>query len=340
LSVGADNSFEISAPDGSGVVPQPANVETQEAAEGVLAPNGRFLVTTTGKLMRFSGDDLFFTGDSVPLRSGQTVAALADHDRAVITVGIGDPATYPVYATPFGQPSIRLGEADSVAGDPQQTGVIASVGSSQLPNPGAAGFPNGNPEFPMMDVRVELRDSGHPTVLIARAAQLNAALHQPPSTPVRIVVVSSPSGQLFALEVIPAVIPAGFDALSEDVVVVDRHGTIVGRASGLHGTVSWSPDGQSLAYPQVVAGHLDIAIWTIGHQPELHQGPMADNLSRPTCLWAPTGRVVLCVVAGDPTQRSVTWLLARRHRFHVATYTGPLLPLAWLPGPTRNPTIR
>jgi hypothetical protein len=107
----------------------------------------------------------------------------------------------------------------------------------------------------------------------------------------------------------------------------------VGTAAGLHGTVVWSPDGQSLAFPQLVPPHLDIVIWTIGDQPELYQGPMAVNGSRPTCLWAPTGRAVLCAVTRNPGQGSATWLVARRYIFQVATYTGPLLPLAWLPGP-------
>jgi hypothetical protein len=295
----------------------------------VLAANGRYLLTPAGKLMRLRGDGFFFTGDSVTLRPGQTVAALADQNRAVITVGAGGPGAYPVYATHFGQLSLGLGEADSVAGDPQQTGVIVSVGTSQLPNAEAAGFPNGNRGFPMMDVRVELRDAGHPGVLLDRAAQLLAALGQPPSTPVQIVVVPSPSGQLFALEVTPA----SFGAPWEGVVVVNRRGTMVGTAAGLHGTVVWSPDGQSLAYPQLAPPHLDIVMWTIGEQPELYQGPMAVNGSRPTCLWAPTGQAVLCAVTGAPGHTRATWLVARRYRFQVATYTGPLLPLAWLPGP-------
>jgi hypothetical protein len=113
----------------------------------------------------------------------------------------------------------------------------------------------------------------------------------------------------------------------------------VGIAGGLHGTVGWSPDGQSLAYPQVAAGHLDIAVWTIGRQPERHQGPTAVNGSRLTCLWAPTGRAVLCVVTGY-TERSATWLVARRDRFHVDTYKGRFWPLAWLPGPTPRPDHR
>jgi hypothetical protein len=191
LSVGADGRFETSAPDGTGLVTLPGNVLTQDSAEVVLAASGRYLVTTTGKLMRLSGDGFFFTGSAVALRPGQTVAALADENRAVIIVGIGHPASYPVYATHFGQPSISLGEADGVSGDPQQIGVIVSVGSAQLPTPGAAGFPNGNQDSPMMDVRVELRDAGEPTVLLDRASQLNGALHQPPDTPVHISVAQA-----------------------------------------------------------------------------------------------------------------------------------------------------
>jgi hypothetical protein len=119
-------------------------------------------------------------------------------------------------------------------------------------------------------------------------------------------------------------------------VVVDRHGASRGTAEGLSGTVSWSPDGQRLAYPQIAAGHLDIAIWTIGHQPEVHQGPMAVNGSTPTCIWAPTGRAVLCAVTSDPTRRGATWMVVGRHRFHVATHTVPFLPLAWLPDHTHR----
>jgi hypothetical protein len=333
LSVRADGKFEISAPDGRAVVTPAGNVLTHDAAQVVLAADGRYLATRSGQLMRLRGDGAFYTSKAIAVRPGQRVAALTDQSRAVITVGSGDPVTYPVYATRFGQPSISLGEADSVAGDPQQTGVIASVGLTQFPDPGAAGSPAGIPAFPMMDARVELRDAGQPTVVLDRATQLNAALHQPPTTPVQIVAVPSPSGQRFALEVTPA----SFNPPWEGVVVVDRHGTILGTTAGLQGTVSWSPDGQSLAYTQLTGPHLDIVIWTIGHQPELHQGPIAVNASKPSCVWAPTGQAVLCFVTGNHTQHSATWIVAQRHRFHVATYTGPFLPLAWLAGPAPKP---
>jgi hypothetical protein len=113
----------------------------------------------------------------------------------------------------------------------------------------------------------------------------------------------------------------------------------VGAAADLYGTVSWSPDGQSLAYPQIVARHADIAIWTIGRQPELHQGPIAVNSALPSCLWAPTGRAVLCVDTRDG-EKSPTWLVVRRQRFHVATHRGPFLPLAWLPVQPPNSITR
>jgi hypothetical protein len=332
LSVGADGRFEISAPDGRDAAPALGHGPTHDAAQVVLATDDRYLVTQTGKLMLLRGDGVFFTGDAIPLRPGQSITALADHNRAVITIGGGDAATYPVYATRFGKPPMGLGEADSVAGDPQQTGVIVSVGSTQLPN-GETALPGGNLAFPLMDDRVELRDAGHHTVLLDRADQLNLALHQPPSTPIQIVAVPSPSGQLLALEVTPA----SFDPPWKGVVVVDRHGSILGTAAGLNGTVSWSPDSQRLAYLQIAAGHLDIAIWTMGHQPELHQGPITVVGSPVTCVWAPTGRAVLCALNGSHTHRSATWLVAQRHRFHVATYTGPFLPLAWLAGPTPKP---
>jgi len=333
LSLGADGRFEMSSPDGRHVVTAAGLVQIGNPARVVLAADGSYLITATGQLIHLSGGDVVVTGRSVLVRRGQIVTGLAAHNRAVIIVGGGNPATYPVYATPFGQPSISLGYADSVAGDPQQTGVIVSVGESQLINPGAAGFPGASRDFTMMDVRVELRDAGRPTVVLDRAAQLNAALRQPPNTPLQILVVPSPTGELFALEATPATSGSPWDG----VIVVDRQGTILGAGADLQGFVSWSPNGQSLAYPEMTDGHLDIAVWTIGHQTELYQGPKAVSGSGHRCLWAPTGDAVLCVAATVPRERT-RWLVARLHRTNVTTYAGSLLPLAWLPAPRHKPS--
>jgi hypothetical protein len=99
----------------------------------MFAADGRDLLTGTGVLMRLSSSGLVPTGVSVLLPRGQRVVGLTDGDRGVVTIGAGPPGRHPVDVTVFGQRSVSLGDADAVAGDPEQAGVVASLASSQLP---------------------------------------------------------------------------------------------------------------------------------------------------------------------------------------------------------------
>jgi hypothetical protein len=186
--------------------------------------------------------------------------------------------------------------------------------------------------FPYTDTLVELRDVGRAGVVLDRASELDHALQLPASTPVQIVVVPSPSGQEFALEVSPA---GYYSPFWEDVVVVDRKGAVLGTAKGLDGSVSWSFDSRALAYPEITANHVDIAMWTIGTNPVRKLGPTMSGAligyAGFDCLWAPMSAAVLCAIHGDVGDHRTPWVVASERQRHVAIHAGPLQPLEWLP---------
>jgi hypothetical protein len=333
LSVGANGQAQTSAPDGRGVASSPAILPRAAAVGAVFAPDGHYLVSSSGVVMRLDGDAFVRTGVSVPLGGAQTVAGFADGDRAVVTIGSGSDASYPVYVRVFGQQPVNLGRADAVAGDPERAGAVVSIASSQATNQPSAGGQQAGLAFPLMDTRVEMRDVGRPKIVLERASQLDAALDLPSDSPIQIRIVPSPTGQRFALEVTPSY----YSPPWEDLVIVNRHGDIEGTAEGLSSDVTWSRDGRALAYPVVNRGHLDITMWTIGARPLLKEGPRVDQKIVEylgiSCLWAPTGSAVLCVVHGKDTREEAPWLVASQRHTHLSTYAGQLFPLAWLSSP-------
>jgi hypothetical protein len=337
LSVGKNDWAQTSAPDGSSVARLSADVPLSEVASAVFGPNGHDLVTSAGALLRLEGGRVLKTATSVRVPVGQTIAALADRDQAVVTVGSRSAASSPVYITIFGQRPVSLGAADTVAGDPLRAGAVVSVSSSQISSGVSA--PDAQVAVaPHMDVAVELRDLGHPPVVLDSAAQLTEALNLPTNAPIQILIAPSPSGERFALEVTSANF---YSSPWDDVVVVDRHGIILGTAQGLGGSVSWAPSSEALAYPELVAGHLDIVMWTLGGSPMLKQGPRMDQGSfrylGTTCLWDPTSTGVLCALDGTDRKQTAPWLVATEPRSHLTTYIGSILPFQWLPGPVPNP---
>jgi hypothetical protein len=338
LSVGKNGLAQTSAPDGSSVARLSADLPLSEVVSAVFGPNGHDLVTSAGALLRLEGGRVFRTESSIPVPAGQSIAALADQDQAVITVGPRSPASSPVYVTVFGQRPVRLGDADAVAGDPLGPGAVVSVASSD----GSYGVSVPDSQValanPQVDIGVELRDLGHRAVVLDSGAQLKEALNLPPATPIQILIAPSPSGQRIALEVSSANF---YSSPWDDVVIVDRHGTILGTAQGLGGRVSWAPNSEALAYPEIVAGHLDIVMWTLGGSPTPKQGPRINQASfqylGTACLWAPTSTAVLCALDGTDRNETAPWLIATESDSRLTTYIGSILPLQWLPGPVPNP---
>lgn len=110
-------------------------------------------------------------------------APFADHDRELLAL---TPNNYGPYtdnqASEISLASGRstsFGTADDIAGDPRARGMSVSVGTKVSLADQAK-----NENFP--GARVELRDAGRPTVLLATAAMLNRDLGQPASLPVSL----------------------------------------------------------------------------------------------------------------------------------------------------------
>jgi hypothetical protein len=298
-----------------------------------VSVDGRYLVAANGTVIAINGRGLAIVSNHAELTTDAQPAfpdSLADHDQALVLDHQGRSGAS---ASTNGQVAVvslatgnavSLGVADSVAGDPQQVGVFVSVASGQAP-PAPGPYPN--PPVPP-DGRVELRDVGRPTVVLASAATLNRALGNQVGEPVTLAPYPSPTGDRVAISVMSA---SGADS-SEGVVIVDRFGRLesivpsaLGPGAGEEPT--WSPSGDALAYVTAATVSSGLAVWRPGQQPTIRADPTAgDHPVR--CVWSPNGASILCeTLLADGT---LDWDVTGARGGSIAAYGAPGPALAWL----------
>lgn len=326
LTVSASGTLEVSDPSGGHVTPLPALGRYGNAPPSVSL-DGRYLVAANGSLIAINGPRLVIVPThAVPSARESPAApdALADHDRALVLT-----------TTPAGQVSVvslatggavSLGVADAVAGDPQQPGAFVSVASGPTPPPAVAGVASGPPLIP--DGRVELRDSGRRTVVLATTASLEQALGDRSRDPVALAPYPSPAGDRVAISVTDAT-GAGS---SEGIVIVSRTGRIeaalpasLGPAPG--GEPAWSPTGNTLAYGAPGLASSGLAVWTPGRPPVIRPDPTpGDQPVR--CVWSPNGASIMCemFLPGG----TLDWDTAAADGGRIAAFAAPGPLLAWL----------
>jgi len=314
------------APDGTGVRPLASlgqfplqGIPDSSADSGLLTfSDGEIVSTAAGGL-----PSVLFT--KVVLRSDQVVpvpAALADDDRDVVVLTEGT-AGVAVASLATGTET-NLGTGDAAAGDPQQSGAFVSV---------AAPPQASNTLLPAPpDAQLELRDAGKAPVVLATAAELNHDLGQQTGTPVQLIAMPDPSGDLVAVEVDDL---SGSPSAPAAMVLLNRSGQVtatfaadLGPAS--YSTVGWSPDGTALAYLSISSLGPALTISTLAGGSSTRQLPGQGVALG--CLWAPTGAAVLCDTVRSGTFVH-TWNVADAGGGPIVAFPGPGLPLDWFDEP-------
>jgi hypothetical protein len=334
LTLTSNGTLALSDLSGSEVVTRLPEFGRYNKVPPSMAIDGRYLVAPNGTVIAINGRRLTTISTHAVATARESPAdpdPFADHDGALVLTDAGGGAdgTAAAHITVVSLATGRrmsLGIANTAAGDPQQAGAFVSVASGPTPPPDVAGVVSGPPLIP--DGRVELRDSGRPTVVLATAATLNRALGQAGRTPVALTPYPSPDGDHVAISVTDAT-GAGS---SEGVVIVDRSGRVgpvlpaaVGPAPGE--VVTWSPSGSALAYGTPGLGTSGLAVWAPGRPPIIRPSPTpGDQPVR--CLWSPNGTSVICETF-LPTG-TLGWNTAGARGGPITAIAAPGPLLAWL----------
>lgn len=208
-------------------------------------------------------------------------------------------------------------------GDPASIGAFVAVSG-----PGRA------------DSRLELRDRGHPALVLATAAQLNRDSGRPAGQPVHLTMFPDADGQKVAV----VLNPPGGGGSDSPLVVLDRRGRVLSAVGSGPGPISystpyWSPDGASLAYATFDSGGTALAVLSGGRVSSQGFEP---STSVDGCAWSPDSAWVLCLAS---TSFASNWVLARNTDTLAPIYSFPLplvpatgsrapsryVPLDWLP---------
>jgi hypothetical protein len=326
VAVGRGGYLALSDPDGTHV----ASVRALGSFGYLVAaaPDGRYLSAGNGEILVVrNGATLATYASRVPLSSNYAAAwpyPFADHDRYLVMLqGEGGSVQNPVsvfYLATGAQQS--LGVADVAAGDPVAAGAFVSVATP----PVASATPS--PLFP--DSRIELRDAGRPTVVLATAAALNRDLGQDPGVPARLLPYPDPSGDKVAVEVLSS--PSGQDG--EGIVVLSRAGRVLATSPapfGVQGIPAWSPSGTSLAYSSTGGTGPALFMWTPGRPAVRITFP--SGIRYDWCVWSPDGRSIVCALLGASSPSGTQdWVVADASARVFTTVHGHGRPVAWLPG--------
>jgi hypothetical protein len=209
--------------------------------------------------------------------------------------------------------TVSLGIADSAGGDPQRAGAFVSVPRPGLQPPADEATP---------DMRLELRDAGAPTRILATAARLGHVLGIKAVNAITLTPVPNPQGTMVAVEVRPATRHG-----SSGIVVLSRTGKVLGsQSAGTAGipAMAWARSGASLAYIGRGTYGPELTQWTVGGQTTTGMFPVGTG-SIGRCVWSPDGLSVLCMA-----EPNGTWLIMRSGRAEQGRGHGNVL--AWLPG--------
>ena len=246
-----------------------------------------------------------------------------DGGRAVLIRSGAAGRELSAWPVPAGPPVPLGGGVDSAAGDPASIGAFVAVSG---PGP--------------TDSRLELRDRGHPALVLATVAQLNRDSGRPAGQPVHLTMFPDADGQKVAV----VLNPPGGGGSDSPLVVLDRRGRVLSAVGSGTGPISystpyWSPDGASLAYATFDSSGTALAVLSGGRVASQGFEP---STSVDGCAWSPDSAWVLCLAN---TSFASNWVLARNTDTLAPIYSFPLplvpatgsrapsryVPLDWLP---------
>lgn len=276
-------------------------------AGGLTAsPDGRELVTGSGRAFRLAGRHLLpAVGFRLPA-GGAQVVGFADDDRSLLVSLPTSGVFVSLELLGPGPRVTQLGEVVGAVADPAAPAAFAVAGAPQ-------------------DVSL-LRPGRLPRVLVS-ADRVAGLLGLPVGGGVALLPVPDRAGNRVAVVAIPLDLAPG-QVRPNGIVVVDTSGAILGvRRDVTFGLPAWSPGGRSLvwAVPRGPGGLDGVAQWTVGPAAPVvsltaHPGPPLSS-----CLPGATGRAFLCV-AVDSTP-DVPWALGQWGRRQLVLGAGPSQPL-------------
>lgn len=329
-----DGSLEEADPDGRHRQPLTAlgrlpGVDLPGFGTVAVSPDNRYLALGDGELITLSGGRPAVAATKLRFNSQTTSTYLnpfADHDRALVSVYdlYGATTSAPIFVSDVATGHrAGLGTGDQASGDPRAPGAFVSVAAPVRPSATV----QDNQLSP--DARLELRDIGHRPVRLVTAGQVDRMLGQPVDLQVAMVPYPDPSGDKVAVEV--AAIAGGQTAA---IVVLDRGGHLIDSVQATMGPLlkqrlTWSPDGQLLAFPTLGDGGTELTFWTVGGQVLTTQF-LDPSDTYGSCLWAPDGSAVMCAAYRTPKRDPVAWTVANTHGGGMVWVTSPGTPVAWL----------
>ncbi len=219
--------------------------------------------------------------------------------------------------------TVSLGAADGAAGDPRALGAFVTVAATHQPG----GLPptglNG-----LADTQVDLRDSGRPAELLATAAQLDGYVDQNPGEPVNLSVFPDHDGGKVAV----MINPIGEEETNSPMVILDRHGQVLGAVGSAAGPTEytapyWSPDDTSLAY--ATFGSVGTSLAVLNGSNHIAVQALQPTSSIGACAWSPDSTWVACLATSPSIDG---WLLARNDDSltPISTVPGRGTPLLWI----------
>jgi hypothetical protein len=297
----------------------------------IAAPDNRFLVTSSGRLISVQHDGLAPTDVSATV-GNLALFGFADHDDALVGLEIEGPDPRPTVEIVSLADSrmLTLGRADEVAGDPEAVGAFVTMPAATQPGgpPPPGGYAG------EADRAVELQDYGKPTAVLATSTQLEADLHQRPG-PVSLEVVPDRQGDKVAV----VVNPTATGDQGAGLVVLDRTGRVIGAIPPSRGPIeysqpAWSPDGSSLAYPSAAPRQTRVTVWRLTGSVSTRDAPdLGAGLSY--CLWATTGTRFICASTSCTADQAAEWVVGDSRGGPLRLFPAAGVPLAWLSPPTR-----
>lgn len=130
-------SFLVAAP--AGAAPQPV---TLDATGGATQIELQFALVSNGYEGTFCVYEVYPQGDGTPLTADGTLPITFDTPPAPIIVGPTDPGIYEVYWACYADDGVTFGQ---IAGSPEETPELVTVGAPVGPSTGSAGSSNLEP---------------------------------------------------------------------------------------------------------------------------------------------------------------------------------------------------
>jgi hypothetical protein len=330
VAQGIDGALLTAAPDGAHQRGYHImSVTSEQIPQYQAGPDGRLLMHTTGypspprywSIVRI-GPHTVSTADSAVLGAFDSAALsepvpFADHDRAVVVVTQGFPASQSsaVIVSLADGRTVVLGRADAAAADPQSFGAFVSTPDDPRAGTGSS------------DAGIELRVPGQSPVTVATAGELNQEVGQVSSTPVELRVYPDHTGDKLAVMLDPPVAVVA----NVPMVILDRHGHLLSAIPQASGPVAssqpaWSPSGRLLAYPSYTRTGPALSIESLGGRPKIYEATNS-NTQIGNCVWSPTSVTVVCPVdIGTQT----AWDFANTTTGRLTSVKSLGFPIVWL----------